>query len=190
MSTTIKICKHVVGLALIAAILVGVVVAGFSINSATKAKSAAQVAMNRVTDDGTTHDMTIVWPTGQEQNVSYSETITPRSSTYTGPKNVHQTEIFMLSLNPLDSVNKAGQGITPSTFAEGDRPALVLNEGGVNATKTKGAETVGQGGADPAWGEYLGWFGMILVLLIGLAVIAALVKWLYPGLTSMFPGSK
>ena len=177
---TKQVGKHITGLAIVAAVIVGVAIGGFEVRSWVKTTTAAKTVQAQIANDGTTHDMTIVWPTGKEQTLTYSETITPKRSTYTGPTNDHQTEIFMLSLNPLDSANKAGERIPPATFAEGDRPALVLNENGVTATKTEGANAVGQGGSNPVMGEYFGWIGFILFGVIGLFVIVGVGKWLWP----------
>ena len=178
-TVAINIGKNVLGVAIVGAVLVGLVVAGVAINVATKAKSASQVSTNRTVNDGTTHDMTIVWPEGTEQVVSYNEVITPRRSTYTGPKNTHKSSIKMVSFNPLDSANKAGQGITPSTFAEGDRPSIQLNEVGVNTSKASGAELAGMSGSNPVLGEYIGWIGLVVIGLIGLVVIIGIGKWMW-----------
>jgi hypothetical protein len=177
--TAIKIGKHVLGLAVVAAVILGVIVAGCSIYAYSRSKAATEIIQAQVTNDGTTHDMTIVWPTGQTQNVTYSETITPKSSTYTGPTNLHKVEIDMISFNPLDSANKAGERLTPSTFAEGDRPAIQVTETGTLASKAEGAQSVGMGGSKPVMGEFLGWGAIALVGLIGLLVIAGVGKWLW-----------
>lgn len=172
--------KQLLGLAIVLAVVVGVIAGGLAVRSIVKVKTAETVAVTQAVNDGTTHDMTIVWPTGKEQTYTYSETITPRKSSYTGPINEHRTEIFMLSLNPLDSANKAGERVTPSTFAEGDRPSIQLNENGVNTSKAAGAEAAGQGGSNPVLGEYFGWIGFILFGVIGLFVITGVWKWLWP----------
>jgi hypothetical protein len=171
--------KHLVGLAVVAAVVIGAIIASVSIHDFTRADATTQIASVQAVNDGTTHDMTIVWPDGKAENLSYSETITPKHSEYTGPKNYHKVDIRMVSFNPLDSANKAGEGMTPSTFAEGDRPAIVVNEDGVNASKASGAKSVGEGGAKPSLGEFMGW-GVIGILgLIALFVMAGVFKWLW-----------
>jgi hypothetical protein len=161
-------------------VIVGVAVGGFEFRSYVKAHTSAKTAQAQIANDGTTHDMTIVWPTGKEQTLTYSETITPKRSSYTGPVNTHSTKISMFSMNPLDSANKAGERIPPATFAEGDRPALVLNDSGVTASKTEGANSTGMGGSNPVFGEYLGWVGFIILGLIGIWAIFKVGQWLWP----------
>jgi hypothetical protein len=175
-----QVGRHIVGLAIVSAVIVGVAVGGFEFRSYVKARTTAKTARDQFTNDGTTHDLTIVWPTGKEQTLTYSETITPKKSSYTGPVNTHQTKISMFSMNPLDSANKAGERIPPATFAEGDRPALVLNDNGVTASKTEGANSTGMGGSNPVFGEYLGWAGFIILGVIGLVVIFKVGQWLWP----------
>ena len=175
-----QVGRHIVGLAIVSAVIVGVAVGGFEFRSYVKAHTTAKTAQAQIANDGTTHDMTIVWPTGKEQTLTYSETITPKRSSYTGPVNTHSTKISMFSMNPLDSANKAGERIPPATFAEGDRPALVLNDSGVTASKTEGANSTGMGGSNPVFGEYLGWVGFIILGLIGIWAIFKVGQWLWP----------
>ena len=84
----------------------------------------------------------------------------------------------MFSCNPLDSANKAGENIPPATFKEGDRPAIALDAEGVTASKGEGATTVGEGGSNPALGEYLGWGAILIVGIIGLVILLGVGKWL------------
>ena len=176
--------KNILGLAIVGAVVVGIVAASFSIHSWAKTRAITQqatqqTAQAQIAADGTTHDMTIVWPSGTEQTLCYSETITPKSSTYTGPKNHHRMVIDMFSFNPLDSANKAGERVTPSTFAEGERPSIDIDENGVKTSKSKGAEAIGQGGSEPVMGEYLGWAGIVLLGVVGLFIILGVGKWLW-----------
>jgi hypothetical protein len=175
-----QVGRHIVGLAVVSAVIVGVAVGGFEFRSYVKAHTSAKTAQAQIANDGTTHDMTIVWPTGKEQTLTYSETITPKRSSYTGPVNTHSTKISMFSMNPLDSANKAGERIPPATFAEGDRPAIVLNDSGVTASKTEGANSTGMGGSNPVFGEYLGWIGFIILGLVGIWAIFKVGQWLWP----------
>jgi hypothetical protein len=169
------IAKHVVGLTLVVLVVVGVIALGASI---TRSTAVVQVAQSKAASDGTTHDLTIVWPTGKTEIVQYAETVTPKHSEYIGPKNLHQTNIDMISFNPLDSATKAGERLTPSTFAEGDRPSIQVTEDGMKTSKADGATAVGQGGANPVLGEFLGW-GVIGILgIVGLVIIWGVLKWL------------
>jgi hypothetical protein len=175
-----KVGKHAIALVVVFAVVVGVFIAALSINAYTKRQAVQQVATNRILNDGTTHDMTIVWPDGKTETVVYSEMITPKHTTYTGPDNLHQTVTDMVSFNPLDSANKAVERMTPSTFAEGDRPAIRIDEnGGMSASKVEGANAVGQGGSNPVMGEYIGWVAILVIGLAGLFILSGVFKWLW-----------
>jgi hypothetical protein len=169
-----KAGKHLIGFAVIAAVIFGVLAAASSVHSATRSAAVVQVAQT----DGTTRDLTIVWPNGKTQIVSYGETITPRHSEYTGPKNTHSTVIDMISFNPLDSANKAGERLTPSTFAEGDRPSISATDRGLATSKAEGAASTGEGGSKPMLGEYSGWAVMGILGIIGIFIISGVFKWL------------
>lgn len=176
--------KNIIALSIVGAVIVAIIAASFAIYTATRSNTTTQqaeqqAAKAKAENDGTTHDMTIVWPDGIEQPLKYSETITPKVSTYTGPKNRHRTVIDMFSFNPLDSANKAGEGIKPNSFAEGDRPSIDIDESGVKTSKSKGAVAVGESGSYPSMGEYLGWAGIAMLGVVGLFVILGVGKWIW-----------
>lgn len=189
--TVRKLAKHAVALGIVAAVVIGFVVAAITIPGALKARFAAQTAQAaqaQALNDGTTHDMTIVWKDGHEEHVRYREQIIPRGGTFTGKRNTHITTIDMFSFNPLDSANKAGERLTPPTFTEGDTPAIQIDENGVDASKTKGAIAVGEGGSNPVWGEYLGWGVVLIVGVVGIIILGKLWPWIAAEWKRIEPG--
>jgi hypothetical protein len=178
------IAKHVLGLVIVALVGMACLVACVSVHDYTKGHAEQQIATSvaiaeQAKNDGTTHGLSIVWPSGKEESFQYAETITPRHSEYHGPVNEHCTVIDMISFNPLDSANKAGENIKPSTFAEGDKQALQLDDDGMGAGKAKGATSTGEAGSNPSLGEYAGWLVMGVIGIGGLLIFAGVGKWLW-----------
>lgn len=174
------VLKHVVALAICGVVATGLVIAGVAIYHVSHTQQAKAEAAQSITQaDGTTHDMTIVWQNGTEQQVTYSETVTPAHSEYRGPTNDHICKTSFFTMNPIDSAAKALERINPSTFAEGDRPAVVVSDKAMTVSKSEGATAKGEGGSNPVMGEYLGWVGIIILGVIGLLVFGGIGKWLY-----------